>query len=68
MSLLLDEIKISGIEEPGRVHIEFSNILLNLDVNMARKVAAAILGQADITELEGMRAAGREAYPKAYKT
>jgi hypothetical protein len=54
--LLVDEIHVTGLREPGRVFIEFANIDMNLDVASARKLAAALLDQADRAELEAMGA------------
>jgi hypothetical protein len=56
MSILLDEICIDGTKEPGRVFMRFGNIDLNFDFASARKVAHALNLQADIAELEELRA------------
>lgn len=54
-SLVLDEIHVNGRDDPGRVHVVFSNIDMNLDIPSARKLAKAMLEQADVSELEVMR-------------
>jgi hypothetical protein len=57
MSLLLDEIYVDGIKVTGHVIVSFGNIDLDFDVASARKVAAVLLDQADVAELEAMQVA-----------
>lgn len=55
ISLVLDEIHVDGIAEPGHVILSFANFDLNFDVASARKLARALMDQADVAELEAMR-------------
>ena len=57
MSLSVKQIKVDGLTEPGRVIVSFANTDLSFDVETARKVARALLDQADVSELEAMQVA-----------
>lgn len=50
MSLLVDEIFIDGVQVPGKVVIEFSNVRLVIDPHQAKEMGIALYGQAERAE------------------
>jgi hypothetical protein len=46
---------VDGKSKPGRVQVSWLGSNLDIDFESARKLARAILDQADISELESMR-------------